>query len=291
MTELRKRMLQDLQLHGYSERSQEMYIRAVRQLAEHFNKSPDQITEDELREYFLYVKNVKKWSRTASTIAICGIKFFYEKTLRREWTTFKLVRPQREKRLPVILTQDEIRRILNCVRFQRYRVCLLTIYSCGLRLLEGCTLKVSNIDSQRMVIHIQGGKGNKDRYVPLPQRTLIELRNYWKIHRNPVWLFPAAGRAGNHNEFATATRPTPSCSVQTAFKTALRKSGVNKPNASVRTLRHSYATHLVELGVNLRLIQEYLGHNSPRTTAIYAHLTEITQNQAANIINRFMDEL
>jgi len=143
MTELRKRMLQDLQLHGYSERSQEMYIRAVRQLAEHFNKSPDQITEDELREYFLYVKNVKKWSRTASTIAICGIKFFYEKTLRREWTTFKLVRPQREKRLPVILTQDEIRRILNCVRFQRYRVCLLTIYSCGLRLLEGCTLKVS----------------------------------------------------------------------------------------------------------------------------------------------------
>ena len=180
MTELRKRMLQDLQLHGYSERSQEMYIRAVRQLAEHFNKSPDLITEDESREYFLYVKNVKKWSRTASTIAICGIKFFYEKTLGREWTTFKLVRPQREKRLPVILTQDEIRRILNCVRFERYRVCLLTIYSCGLRLLEGCTLKVSNIDSQRMVVHIQGGKGNKDRYVPLPQRTLIELRNYWK---------------------------------------------------------------------------------------------------------------
>jgi len=291
MTELRKRMLQDLQLHGYSKRTQELYLRAVRQLAEHFNKPPDQITEEQLRDYFLYVKNVKKWSRTASTIAICGIKFFFEKTLRREWTTFELVRPHREKRLPVILTRDEIRRILKCVRFERNRVCLLTIYSCGLRLLEGCNLKVSNIDSGRMVVHIEGGKGNKDRYVPLPQRTLKELRQYWQTHRNPVWLFPAAGRGGKHDEFATATRPTPFSNVQIAFKTALRKSGVNKPNASVRTLRHSFATHLIELGVNLRLIQEYLGHNSPRTTAIYTHLTEVAQAQAAKIINRFMDEL
>ena len=291
MTELRKRMLEDLQLHGYAERTQELYIRAVRQLAEHCHKSPDQITEEELRDYFLYVKNVKKWSRTASTIAISGIKFFFEKTLRHEWTTFELVRPQREKRLPVILTQDEICRIFACVRFQRYRVCLLTIYTCGLRLQEGCQLKVSNIDSGRMVVHVEGGKGNKDRYVPLPRKTLEELRNYWKTHRNPVWLFPAAGRGGKHDEFATATRPTPHSNVQIAFKTALRKSGVNKPNASTRTLRHSYATHLVERGVNLRLIQEYLGHNSPRTTAIYAHLTEVAQNQAARVINRLMDTL
>ncbi len=291
MTELRKRMLQDMQLHGYSQRTQEMYLRAVRQLAEHFHKPPDQITEEELRDYFLYVKNVKKWSRTASTIAICGIKFFFEKTLGREWMTFELVRPQKEKRLPVILTREEIRRILACVRFERYRVCLLTIYSCGLRLLEGCNLKVSNIDSGRMVVHVEGGKGNKDRYVPLPQRTLEELRRYWKTHRNPVWLFPAAGRGGKHNQFATATRPTPHSNVQIAFKTALRKSGVNKPRASVRTLRHSYATHLVEQGVNLRLIQEYLGHNSPRTTAIYTHLTEVAQSQAARIINHLMDEL
>lgn len=290
MTEFSTRMLQDLQLSGYAKRTQEMYLRAVRQLSEHFNKPPDQITEEQLRDYFLYVKNVKKWSRTASTIAISGIKFFYEKTLSREWTTLKLVRPHREKRLPIILTSGEIRRIFNCVRFERYRVCLFTIYTCGLRVLEGCNLKVTNIDSSRMLVHIEGGKGNKDRYVPLPQRTLDELRQHWKTHRNPVWLFPAAGR-GTHNEFATATEPTPFCNVQMAFKAALRKSGVNKPNASVRTLRHSYATHLLEQGVNLRLIQEYLGHNSPRTTAIYTHLTEVAQAQAAKVINRLMQAL
>ncbi|MGH7491185.1 MAG: tyrosine-type recombinase/integrase [bacterium] len=165
---------------------------------EHFNKPPDQISEEQLRDYFLYVKNVKKWSRTASTIAICGIKFFHEKTLSRQWTTLKLVRPHRENRLPIILFTDEIRRALKCVRFERYRVCLLTIYTCGLRVLEGCNLKISNIDSSRMVVHIEGGKSNKDRYVPLPQRTLEELRQHWKTHRNPVWLFPAAGR-GTHS--------------------------------------------------------------------------------------------
>jgi site-specific recombinase XerD len=290
MTKLRERMLGDLQLRGYAERTQQMYLRAVRKLAEHYHKSPDQITEQELRDYFLYVKNVKKWSRTASTIALCGIKFFYQNTLKRDWTTLEFVRARREKRMPVVLTQAEIRRILQCVRFERYRVCLLTIYSCGLRLLEGCQLKVSDIDSERMVVHIVQSKNCKDRYVPLPQKTLHVLRAYWKSHRNPEWLFPAAGRGGKHNQFATAIRPTPYSNVQTAFKTALRKSGVNK-RASVRTLRHSYATHLVEQGVNLRLVQEYLGHNSPATTAIYAHLTEVAKGRAASIINRFMDGL
>lgn len=290
MTKLRERMLQDLQLRDYAERTQKMYVRAVRKLAEHFGKSPDQITEEELRDYFLYVKNVKKWSRTASTIALCGIKFFYEKTIKRDWPTLKFVRARRQHRMPVVLTRTEIRRILVCVRFERYRVCLLTIYTCGLRLLEGCTLKVSDIDSERMVVRIEQSKNRKDRYVPLPNRTLQELRLYWKTHRNPEWLFPAAGRGGKHDQFATARRPTPYSNVQTAFKTALRKSGVNK-RASVRTLRHSYATHLVEQGVNLRLVQEYLGHSSPKTTAIYAHLTEVAKSRAAGIINRLMDGL
>ena len=291
MTKLRERMLQDMQLRGFSDRTHECYIRSVRQLAEYYNKSPDRISEEELRNYFLYVKNVKKWKRATVTIALCGIKFFFTQTLSRQWTTFDLVRPQREKRLPVILTRQEIRRILKCVRFQCYRVCLQVIYSCGLRLGEGCTLKVSDIDSERMVIHVEQGKGAKDRYVPLPKRTLIELRNWYKTHRNPHWIFPASGRGGGHdNEFYRATLPTPINNVQTAFREALKKSGVNK-RASVRTLRHSYATHLVELGVNLRLIQEYLGHMSPKTTAIYAHLTDVAQNQANKIINRFMDEL
>jgi len=290
MTKLRERMLQDMQLRGFADRTQECYLRSVRLLAQHFNKPPDQITEEELRHYFLHVKNIKKWARATVTISLCGIKFFYTQTLKQKWTTFDLVRPQREKRLPVVLTREEIQRIFKCVRFQCYRVCLLTIYSCGLRLGEGCNLKVSDIDSQRMVLHIEQGKGAKDRYVPLPRRTLIELRNWYKTHRNPNWIFPAAGRPGKHDEFSWAIRPTPLNNVQTAFRDALKKSGVNK-RASVRTLRHSYATHLVELGVNLRLIQEYLGHMSPKTTAIYAHLTDVAQNQANKIINRFMDEL
>jgi len=290
MTKLRERMLEDMQLKGFSERTQECYMRSVRQLAQHYNKPPDQISEEELRKYFLHIKNVKKWKRATVTIALCGIKFFYTQTLERQWTLFDLVRPQREKRLPVILTRNEIQRILKCVRFPIYRVCLLTIYSCGLRLTETATLKVSDIDSQRMVIHIEQGKGGKDRYVPLPKRTLIELRNWYKTHRNPNWIFPAAGRPGKHDEFAWAIRPTPITNVQNAFRAALRKSGINK-RASVRTLRHSYATHLVELGVNLRLIQEYLGHMSPKTTAIYTHLTDVAINQANKIINRFMDAL
>jgi len=290
MTKLRERMLEDMQLKGFSERTQECYMRSVRQLAHHFNKPPDQITEEELRHYFLHIKNVKKWKRATVTIALCGIKFFYTQTLERQWTLFDLVRPQRERRLPAILTRNEIQRILKCVRFPIYRVCLLTIYSCGLRLTEGATLKVSDIDSPRMVVHIEQGKGGKDRYVPLPKRTLIELRNWYKTHRNPNWIFPAAGRPGNHDEFAWAIRPTPITNVQDAFRAALRKSGINK-RASVRTLRHSYATHLVELGVNLRLIQEYLGHMSPKTTAIYTHLTDVAKNQANKIINRFMDAL
>jgi integrase len=289
MTKLRERMLQDMQLRDFSENTQESYLRSVRLLAQYYTKPPDQITEEELRNYFLYVKNVKKWKRATVTVSLCGIKFFFTQTLKRKWATLELVRPQREKRLPVILTLEEIKRILRCVRFQYYRVCLLTIYSCGLRLGEGCKLKVSDIDSQRMVIHIEQGKGAKDRYVPLPRRTLIELRNWYKTHRNPTWLFPAAGRA-RHTNFAIATEPTSRYNVQNAFEAALKKSGVNK-RASVRTFRHSYATHLVELGVNLRLIQVYLGHMSPKTTAIYTHLTDVAQNQANKIINRLMDEL
>jgi integrase len=233
---------------------------------------------------------VKKCKRATVTISICGIKFFYTQTLRRLWATFDLVRPQTERRLPVILTRNEIRRILKCVRFPIYRVCLLTIYSCGLRLSEGATLKVSDVDGERMVIHVEQGKGGKDRYVPLPRRTLTELHNWYRTHRNPNWLFPAAGRPGKHDEFSWAIRPTPINNVQDAFREALRKSRVNK-RASVRTLRHSYATHLVEEGVNLRLVQEYLGHLSPKTTAIYVHLTDVAQNQANRIINAFMDDL
>lgn len=288
MTELRQRMIQDLQLRGLSERTQEAYVRPVRQLAEHYHKSPDLLTEEELRQYFLYIKNIKKYSRSASTIALCGIKFFFEHTLHRDWPTLALARPHKEEKLPTVLSREEVQKLLRAVRLDRYRVCLTTIYSCGLRLNEATHLQVSDIDSSRMLIHVHRGKGAKDRYVPLPIRTLQLLRQFWKTHRNPVWIFPAPGRSGT--SMPTATEPMPRHSLQDAFRSALKHSRIRK-RASVHTLRHSYATHLLEEGVNLRLIQSYLGHSSPSTTSLYTHLTVKAQAMAIDSINSLMQDL
>jgi len=175
MTPLRKRMIEDMQLRGFSARTQEAYVHAVRQLAKHDHRPPDRITEEELRQYFLHLTNVRHFARASVTIALCGIKFFFERTLQRRWTTFDLLRPPREKKLPVVLSREEARAILHAVRIPVYRVCLTTIYACGLRLLEGARLGVQDVDSARMLLHIHG-KANQDRYVPLPIRTLELLR-------------------------------------------------------------------------------------------------------------------
>jgi integrase/recombinase XerD len=288
MTELRKRMIECLQLRGLSERTQEAYVRAVRQLAEHYHKSPDRISEEELRQYFLFIKNVKHYSRNTMTIAICGLKFFFEQTLQKEWATFNIVRPAPEKKLPVILSLAEVRQLLSNIRLPRYKVCLATIYSCGLRLQEGTHLQVADLDSARMMIHVRHGKGAKDRYVPLPKRTLQLLRAYWQTHRNPVLLFPAEGR--DHIDLVKSSEPMSKSSVQGAFRTALKQSRLNK-RASVHTLRHSWATHLLEAGVNLRLIQEWLGHNSPATTSVYTHLTVKAEQVGAQTIDQLMNDL
>ena len=199
-----------------------------------------------------------------------------------------MVRLRREKKLPVILSQEEVRRVLGCLRRSHFRVCLSTIYSCGLRLQEGVHLQVADVDRDRGLLHIRQGKGNKDRYVPLPERTLVLLREYWASHRHPVWLFPAPTPMGVSP--TTATRPMDVSGVQRAFRAALQESGIAKP-ASVHTLRHSWATHLLEAGVNLRLIQTYLGHNALSTTAIYTHLTRRAEEMAAETINRLMADL
>ena len=288
MSELRKRMIECLQLRGLAERTQEAYTRAVRQLAAHYHKSPDQISEAELRQYFLYLKNVKHYSRNTMTIAICGIRFFYEQTLQRNWAIFGIVRPAPEQKLPVILSLAEVRQILGRVRLPRYQVCLTTIYSRGLRLQEGTHLQVADIDSARMMIHVRHGKGAKDRYVPLPERTLQLLRQYWQQHRHPVLLFPAEGR--DHIELAKATEAMSKSSLQKAFRAALIESG-NHKRASVHTLRHSWATHLLEAGVNLRLIQEWLGHSSPATTSVYTHLTVKAEQLGTQAINQLMSDL
>lgn len=282
MTPLRQRMIEDMQLRGLSEITQERYVMVVRLLAEYYGKSPAQITEEELRQYFLYLKNVKQYSRSSCTLALCGIKFLYEYTLKRDWPTLALVRPPKEHKLPVILSQEEVHRILGCLRLPHYRASLNTIYSCGLRLQEALHLQVPDIDSERMVIHIHRGKGNKERYVPLPQRTLELLRAYWVTHRHPLWLFPAHERRGKLNLEATA--PLSGRSVQRAFKAALKESGVQK-KATVHSLRHAWATHLLEAGVSLRHIQTYLGHTFLSTTAIYTHLTAQAETQAVETIN------
>ena len=186
MTDLFKRFSEDMDLAGYSPRSIDMYVRSIRQLNKHYQKSPDKITDEELRQYFLYNKTERGWSRTASTIALCGIKHFHTITLNKEWTKLKFIRPQKEKKLPVILSKKEVKSILNRVQFKHHRACLKTIYSLGLRIGEGTHLQLSDIDSDRMFIHIHRGKGNKDRYITLPKRTLQILRAFWKMHRNRV---------------------------------------------------------------------------------------------------------
>jgi site-specific recombinase XerD len=278
MSILSQKMETDMQLHGLSAQTQEAYVRAVRQLANHYQRSPDRIIEEELRQYFLYLKSTRCVSNSTFRIALCGIKFFYEQTLQRTWHTLQLVRPAKENKLPVVLSFEEVRQILSCVRHERYRVCLSTIYACGLRLQEGTQLQVAEIDGARKMLHILQGKGNRDRYVPLPDTVLARLRRFWGTHRNRTWLFPSMMRMD---------QPLSGSGVQRAFHLALEQSGVHK-HATVHTLRHSYATHLLESGTDLRVIQAYLGHSSPATTALYTHLTTAINTQSANRINEMM---
>ena len=235
MTPLRQRMIEDMQLRGYSASTQKNYVIAVGQLFEHFHCTPAQLREEQLREYFLYLTNEKKVSRSTTTIALCGIKFFYEYTMKRDWTTLHLVRPRWQRTLPVVLSREEVRRILNEVRVPVYRACLKTIYSCGLRLHEGACLKVADMDGARMFVHV-AGKGGKDRYVPLPEPTLHLIRDFWKTHRSMTWLFPSPPRGGEYN-LAHDGRPVTDSSLQQAFKKALKQTGIAKP-AHIHSLRH-----------------------------------------------------
>ena len=288
MTRLRQRMVEDMQLRGLSPKTQKAYLRSVRQLAEHYGKSPQRITDEELRQYFLHLTNVKHLSPSTVHVTLYGIRFLFQHTLRKEWPTLELVRPRHPKKLPVVLSVAEVRRILSIIQRPRYRVCLSTIYACGLRLSEGVHLRVRDIDSDRMMVHVRHGKGAKDRYVPLPAPTLEMLRQYWCTHRHPEWLFPAPAKSGM--PLPTGAKPMAVSGVQRAFKAALQESAIQK-KATVHTLRHSYATHLLEAGVNLRVIQAYLGHSSPTTTAIYTHVTRDVDALAVEAIERVMGGL
>ncbi len=274
-----------LQLAGMSERTQQCYTRAVRMLVDFYGKTPDKVTERELQDYFLHRKNVDKWS--AATLRICysGIKFYFVNVLKRDWHTLDLIHAKRDQSLPVVLSLSEVWTILNTVQTPQNKAYLTAVYTCGLRLHEGLHLQVADIDGQRMRIHVHRGKGAKDRYVPLPGYTLDLLRSYWCIHRNDTWVFPRLGRSGK--EGPTALRPMDGSSVRGALSRALVQLKFKK-RVTVHTLRHSYATHLLEAGVNIRRIQQYLGHRSLSSTMVYLHLTTQGHQRAYTIIDDLM---
>ena len=269
-----------------SERTQESYTRAVRMLVDFSGKTPDEITEPELEDYFLHRRNTDKWSAATMRIAYSGIKFFFLNVLKCDWHIFNYLNAKRERILPCILSKEEVFRILDHVTTFHNYTFLSTVYACGLRISEALGLQVSDIDSQRMMIHVHRGKGAKDRYVPLPQDTLRLLRRYWLTHKNPVLVFPALGRG--HNKGPTATTPMAIESVQGAFRRAKLAAGITKRRVSVHTLRHCYATHLLEAGVNPRIIQRYMGHSQLETTMVYFHLTQKGTEDAYTIINSAM---
>ena len=228
-------MLEDMQLRAFSPRTQEAYVRAVRQLAAHFHKSPDLLTDEELRQYFLQLTQGRHYARATVTIALCGIKFSIEHTLGQTFTSLSLMRPPQTHTLPVVLSREEVWRMLPLVRLSVYRVCLITIYACGLRLLEGACLQVSQVDSARGIVHVTG-KGQYDRYVPLPPTTLTRLRDHWRTHRSPQWVFPAHARQGQICRVVPAAGPVSRSSLQSALRRAVIRCGVPK-RAHVHTLR------------------------------------------------------
>jgi site-specific recombinase XerD len=286
-TALRHRMHQDLQLAGLAEGTQQAYLRAVRQLAAYFRKPPDRITEHEVREYLLYLKNERQYSPSSLKIAASGLIFFYTHTAPRDWPTLRNICFPRPKALPEVLSIAEVRRLIDAVRTPHNKAFFWTVSSLGLRLQEGLNLQVGDIDAARMVVHVHRGKGSKDRSVPLPPRTLAVLRQYWVTHRHPLWLFPATGR--DHAEAHSAAEPMARSSVHGAMKRVVQELGFRK-RITIHTLRHCYATHLLEAGVNLRLIQQYLGHSSLQATMIDLHLTSPGQEQARAAIERIMSE-
>ena len=243
-------------------------------MARHYKRSPDLLSDEEIRAFFLHLINERKSSASTLTIYFSGIKLFYEKTLKRTWRVLGIERPPRPRRLPVVLSIEEVRHIVSLIRNEVYRTALQLIYSLGLRLNEGVHLTRADVDLERRQVRVRNGKGAKDRYVPLPEATRVLLCEFLKQTPAQPWLFP--GRITG--------RTIDASNLQRAFRAAVRESGIAK-HASVHTLRHSYATHLLESGIDVRTIQELLGHESLNTTMVYTHLTQRTQNTLCQVLD------
>ncbi len=264
MTALRQRMIEDMQVRNYSPRTVEAYVAAVAKLAKHFRRSPDQLSGEDVRVFQVHLLAQKvSWSQFNQIVS--GLRFFFGTTLARPGMVEMLPYGKRPKRLPTVLDVAEVAQVLAAAKPGRERVLLMTAYACGLRISELLNLQVTDIDSVRMVVNVRQGKGAKDRQVPLSARLLSELRQWWYGHRTKPWLFP--GMTADSRQ-----RPMNTTSVQRMVKQVMRRAKLKKV-ASMHTLRHSYATHLLEAGVDVVTLQKLLGHNALSTTARYLHLS------------------
>ena len=271
-----------LVLQGMRPKTIKAYTRAVRRAKDFFDRPLDTLEPADLKQFFHDLVESRSWSTVK--LDLCGLKFFWKHVLDKEWNWVKIVKPPQVYSLPDVLSPDEVNLVMQNLREPHYQTCLFTIYSMGLRLGEGVNLGVGDVDAKRMKVHVRGGKGRKDRFVPLPRNTLLMLRKYWATHRNRALIFPSVFRK---ERTPNTVKPMSHSGVQGALKAALSDCRIRK-QISVHSLRHSYATHLVELGIHLRQIQEILGHASPNTTAIYAHLTHTAEVKADEIINEHM---
>jgi len=255
-------MIEGMQIRNFAARTQESYVRAVEFLAKYYGRSPDQLTDAEVQHYLYHLIVDRKLSWSSCNVAVCAFRFLYAEVLQWDTDRFRIPARKTESRLPEILSQEEVERLFNVTRNPKHRVLLKTTYAAGLRVSEVVRLRVTDIDSSRMMIRVDQGKGRKDRYTLLSERLLGELREYWKLSRPPRWLFP--GRAlDRHMVRGTAQR---------VYSQARTRAGITK-EGGIHTLRHCFGTHLLEAGVDIAVIQKLMGHRSIRTTLRYLQVT------------------
>ncbi len=273
-----------LVLTGLSRRSGEAYAREVRILVRRFGKPPFMLSEAQVRAFIL--ERHEKLNGSSRRILYRGLCFLFNDLFKYDWEILKVVRAKREVVEPTILTREEVSRLLGAVKTPQVYAYLRTVYSCGLRMGEALHVRVGDIDRSAGLLHVRQGKGAKDRKVILPELTLKMLGRYWIRHRNPQWLFPALGRNGRLGP--SAQSPMSAATVRGGLRRSLKRAGIAKAKVTIHTLRHSYATHLLEAGVPLTVLQQQLGHEKIETTLRYVHLSRPAQVDATRIVNRMM---
>ena len=278
MTELRRRMIEELQLRNYAPNTITVYIRCVAQFAQHFRLSPDRLGLEHIRQYQLFLVRQKKVSWALFNQTVCALRFLYRHILHRDWMIEYILYPRREDKLPVVLSPAEVAAVFEATHNLKHRTILMTIYAAGLRVSEVTHLRLSDIDSQRQVIRIRQGKGHKDRQVMLSPKLLEALRIYWKSYRPKVWLFPGE----------SPERPLSSETVWRVCHQAGEAAHLSKP-ISPHTLRHCFATHLLEDTIDLRRIQVLLGHRHLKTTSRYLHVSNLAVRTTVSPLERLPD--